>query len=190
MSINLTGYDILVRDAESKENLLASKIVSYNPTANRVELDAKKDADLEGRLLNVLIYNNQDAYEYSGNVNKFTGTDNIEIGLFHGVEKSERKNERYNLGIPAVFIEYIDSQIKEKEHQRIPIKILDISRSGIRIESPKKDLEIGAFFAIVVIVTGVVQIYRGKVVRIAREEGTLKEYGCMLLTKEEYPGQI
>lgn len=134
MNLDFKGYDAIVRDEETEDTLLMGKVVAFDKETNLIELNVQNTIDLSQRKMQVLLFSDGLAYSYHGTFRKLLTQNQIGIALYKGGVKVDRKNERFAVDLKAEIVEHKqeDGTVIEDEHTGI--YILDISRSGIRIE--------------------------------------------------------
>lgn len=187
---DFTGYNIIIRDGETDQTIINSVVLSYNKEKMLATIDDEKSLDLTDKTLKVLIYNTDEAFSFMAHAPKHTGSSRLELGLFHGEHKEERKNERFPLGLDAVVIEHISAMGEESASRRLPSKIIDISKSGVCVECVLLEFKVGDRLAVQVMVQGKPHIYYCEIVRIIMSAEGRKQYGCTLLKRDEFRGFI
>ncbi len=113
-----------------------------------------------------------------------------EAALYKGTVKADRKNERFTVDLSSEIIEQItENGVTTPEHE-IPIHILDISRSGVRIQGEELDLKKFDKITIRFTIRKQTKKYYAQIVRIGKtdSENNIIEYGCELLTYQQYNG--
>lgn len=186
MNTDFTGYNIIIRDSETDETMINSVVVSYNREKMLATIDDEKKLDLTDKTLKVLIYNTDEAFSFMAHAPKFTGSNRLELGLFHGEHKEERKNERFPLGLDAIVIEHISAMEEKVATRRLPAKVVDISKNGICVECVLLEFKVGDHLAAQVMVQGKPHVYYCEIVREIISDTGRKQYGCMLLNKENF----
>lgn len=187
---DFTGYDMIARDAETNETLFMGKIAAYNKIQNIIEVDAQPQADFEQRRMRVLIFQEGQAYDSYGTYRKLLNGNQIGVALYKGTVKADRKNERFTVDLSSEIIEQItENGVSTLEHE-IPIHILDISRSGVRIQGEGLDLKKYDKITIRFTIRKQTKKYYAQIVRIGKEDPdhNILEYGCELLTYQQYNG--
>ncbi|MDD3369293.1 MAG: PilZ domain-containing protein [Lachnospiraceae bacterium] len=188
MYTNFTGYDVIVRDEASNVTLFMGKVASYDELQNLIEINFQPTVDLEQRHMRVLLYHNGRAYTYHGTFRKGLGIGQMGIALYKGSAKTDRKNERFSIDLGAEILEHRDENGKVLFQGSTPIHIMDISRSGLRIQATEIKPGVHEKISIRFTVRNVAKTYYARVVRVGKkdEKGQQIEYGCELLTMQEY----
>lgn len=188
MSLDFEGYDVIIRDDDTEETLLMGKVGVHNKEQNMIELDAQPMQELEQRHMLVLLFKDGQAYTYHGSYRRLLGNNPIGIALYRGEVKQDRKNERFAINIGANIIEHKAEDGEVLYNKRTQFNIMDISRSGVRIQGQDLHLRIKDKIQIRFILHSKIMEYYARIVRVGEQDetGILIEYGCELLTKAEY----
>lgn len=187
MVIDFTGYNVVIREDETSQALWMGKVEAYNKEKNIIEVDGFQTIDLEKyRKLQVFLFLNGQAYIYHGTYRKLGGVDRVGIALYQGKVKNDRKSERFLINIEAEIVERKSEteEIASNEHHKI--QIMDISRSGIRIQGMELQLSINDWIAVSFAVLGLEKTCYAKIIRIGNSKEDVTEYGCKLMTVQKY----
>lgn len=188
MIINFTGYDAIIRDEETNETLLQGKVAVYHKAENLIEIDTLPLTDLSQKKMHILLYQSGMAYISHGTFRKVHNIHHTGIALFRGELKADRKNERFPIQINAIITDHLTPTGQKISDIRYRIKILDISRSGIRIEGANLHLKKGEKIMVRFQLKDQFKEYHARIVRVGSRnmESLITEYGCELITRQEY----
>ncbi len=190
MNINFKGYNIIIKNEETDETILMSKVLESNIELNIVEVAAVPDIDISQLRMRVLLYmDGHTAYTYNGTFRKSANPMVFAIALYKGNVKTDRKSERFNINLAASIVELRDPAYMQPISVSIPCTIIDISRSGVRISiNCNAPVKLGYRFAVHFTIKDIARTYYGKIIRfISKDDSSeIYEYGCELLTKPEY----
>lgn len=185
---DFTGFHVIIKDSKSKETLAMSKVEAWNAGQYMIELAVPFCEDLAQKHLDVLLYRNGEAYSFQGTYRKLLGMDRCGIALYKGEMKEERHSQRFSIHLEADVIEVRNSSGILSSREHIPIEIQDISRSGIRFVTTDREYHKGDCVGVSFTLQGKQHKYYAKIMRCGAQDNK-KEYGCALLTREQYENQ-
>lgn len=131
-SKNFEGAKVIIKDEESKKNLLESVVSKHNLTYGMIDVEGKL-WEIEGRdQVEVIITMGGERYLFKGIVQRLPREKNIQIALYKGSTKEERIFKRFTLSTYAAIEKvYNKDGIKIGERQAI-VEVENISSSGIQ----------------------------------------------------------
>ncbi len=188
MHVDFTGFQVIIKDSNSKETLAMSKVEAWNPGLYMIELVVPYPEDLDQRQLDVLLYRNGEAYSFHGTYRKLLGMERCGVALYKGQMKEERHSQRFSIHLEADVIEARSTTGVLSTREHVPIEIQDISRSGIRFVTTDREYHKGDSVGVSFTLQGKQHKYYAKIMRCGEQDGK-KEYGCALLTREQYENQ-
>jgi len=181
LSGNFEGNTVLIYTPEGEE-LRQTVISAHDKTLQQIEVRNGVPQSLDiGDVCPILIMTQPTPIEFQARVAK-SGTERVFV-LFKGKTKEDRQHTRYKVNFPARLDSFISDGQTFPLHKPLEIRVIDISRSGIRFAAPTNSLMKGDKFSIVLNFDGGEKTFVGTVKNLRDRNGVLAEYGCKLMHK-------
>lgn len=175
---NLVGCRTQIKDMKTNQLIANTRITAYDPIKKVLTISASGLTYREDREVSLLVFAQNDIFEYFGTLKKPLVSNEFEITLYRGKKKEGRKNKRYDIAAKGVVREIdIEGQTVQL---RKPIEITtqNISANGLLIEAMAGSFE-RKNRIIVEIDLGESKIRsQYEVVRIQNQSLWTEEYGC------------
>lgn len=180
-----TGFKncrIIIKDALQDVVIADTRITSYDWEKNKVRVNAFMLENTECMDVVVLIFGEDSLYEYLGQLESAKVIDEKAIRLFNGKEKEDRACSRYDLYTHGEIEQIEIMKHKINLHKPIEIKALNISASGILLQSMSESFkEEDEIMANVVLDNRRFKM-KCQIVRIQNSGLWTEEYGCRILS--------
>lgn len=163
--------------------LADEKILGHNAIANTIQVQGSAYDWKSHTRLTILIFQGDQLLEFKGTTKKSTVSSNIEIGLYQGKRKEDRKQSRYKL----CTLGEVKSIVVENQnvflHQPIPAMVKNISTTGILIMALTNCFQDNSIFQLHVPADSHELAVECRVVRKREVTQQLSEYGCRFLKR-------
>ena len=178
---DLKGRTVIVREPESLEVLLETKVLEYN--RDRALITISDDNKMLRRIdkVSVIILGRTKAYEFLGSTRRLPGSDRIDLALFNCKTTPIRAEPRYSLNSEALIEEFVEK--KSKMLRKLPFKvyIVNVSATGALVEPVHLRFEVGEIFNMRMHMGGTEVLVTAQVIREERDERSTLRYGCKFL---------
>lgn len=175
---NLIGCRTQIKDMETNQLIANTRITAYDPVKKILTISGTGLRYQGDREVSLLVFYQNDIFEYFGNLRKPLVSNEFEISLYRGKKKEGRSNKRYEI-VAKGRVKGIDIE-GQRVDLRKPIEITtkNISANGLLIEAMAGSFERKNRIW-VDIDFGESQI-RGvyEVVRLQNQNLWTEEYGC------------
>lgn len=178
---DLTGCRILIKDKDMGTQIADTKILSFDMARNTVKIDAGACSFSKNREVLLLVFSGDKLLEFAGNMKRAQIAGEIEINLYQGREREERGNQRYGIELSGDALAIMIANRMIKLRKPIPIKVHNISASGLLIEAMPDSFERGDRIEIFLPVSEshLHGIY--EVVRLHKQDETGDQFGCKVV---------
>lgn len=175
---NLIGCRVQIKDMETNQLIANTRITAYDPVNKILTISASGLKYREDREVSLLVFYQNDVFEYFGNLRKPLVSNEFEISLYRGKKKEGRRNKRYAIAANGVVrgIEIEGQMVQLRKPINITTK--NISANGLLIEAMagsferKNRIQVDIDFGD----SGIRSAY--EVVRIQNQTLWTEEYGC------------
>ncbi len=174
----LVGRKIQIKDMNTGKLIASTRITAFDSAKKTVKISASGLSSPGCREVSVLIFGAHRLLEYYGNMNKPVIANELEIDLYSGRVREDRKRLRYDIKAPG---KVTGIQIAGKRITlRKPIEITtkNISANGLLIESEAGSFEKGDRILIRLDLGETTLRGMYEVVRIQNQNLWTEEYGC------------
>lgn len=182
---NFRNGRVVVRDRETGEAIAETTVLEFDSHSNILTIPRGSIPLDEERALTLLILSHNVVYEYFGNIRKNRAGDDIRIAIFGEKEKDERGFPRYELKAEAAIEALVLEGQRVVLNRSIPIRIKNISASGLLIEAGEYELEEGEQIWVNIHLEGNAFTSKYEIVRTQRKAGRILLYGCRNLIRDE-----
>jgi len=172
-----TGSAVFLYDAKTNGLMARSTVIGHNKGDMSVEIDELLPFR-SGTAVTVLILTSPVPRSYQGRL--IVRGSKTSVALHHGKEKEGRKSPRHPVNLPATIVQRVYSQRGDGNPDPIPVSIVNISTTGIRIRTPLETLSAGDIFQIRLMIGNKAQVMTAEAV-FAQDNRTDSEYGCQFL---------
>jgi len=179
---NYTGHfvDSPVFIYDTNNTLIArTKITGYGKVEKYIEVAEGLRNVKPGTKLQLLIIHSTGASELGG-VLKSVRQGIYEISVYGEKEREVRATARHALNASAVISDMVHGYETKTPSEPIPVTIVDMSTTGILINSRDNRLDIGALLQVEFNAHKKTCILYGEIVREHADESGAYEYGCKL----------
>ncbi len=181
-SHNFENKRVIVKDSQGQETLIDASILTHNKQYHTVEipvLDAVKKT-LPAKVILIILLSDR-IIHYYGTVRPTLVMGRIEVALYRGSEKEDRKHKRYKLLVDGI----VDSMMIEGQvialSKEIPVDVINISRGGVLIRGERSSFLIGAILRLRINMNEKEETSLFcKVVRMNEISTIEAEFGCQL----------
>ncbi len=182
---NFRNGRVVVRDRETGEVITETKVIEFDSHNNILTIPRGSIPFSEERALTLLILSHNVVYEYFGNIRKNRAGDDIRIAIFGEKEKDDRGFPRYELKAEAAIDAFVIGGQRVALNRSVPVRIKNISASGLLIEAGEYELEDGEQIWVNIHLEGNSFTSKYEIVRTQKEAGRILLYGCRNLIRDE-----
>jgi hypothetical protein len=180
-AVDFTDCTALIYDEEGNE-LASVKILDYQANLNTIKV-SENPALVAGNRCDVVILMSPIPYMFKGNIH--AGGVYKRITLYKGEEKENRKNSRYKVSLLGLIDNLIYEGKKFRLHTAVKVKMVNLSRSGFRLNAHHNTLSKGDRFTLHVQTNENLKKMTAEVVNSSDSPFTNTEYGCRIITLPE-----
>lgn len=180
-----TGCSILIHD-EGGNHLCSTVVTSFDKSTLRIEVEETPKNLINGAFCRLLILSSPAPYEYHGRVIK-EGT-RIAIAMYKGQEKENRGAARYEVNLTARIEHLICDGRAYPLHTPLEVRVLNISKSGVRFRTPFYALSDGDRFNMRMKISDNEKLLIASVTNHSDHESKTSEYGCSFLISKDKGG--
>ena len=175
MAHNYIGCSVVLH-SDRWELLGTASIIAHDVKANAIELSTVPENVQIGKMHKVMIFSPNRLREYTARADRYGGK--TLFLLSKGQDKENRASERHPVDFDAV-IESLTCDNKEYTLcLGINVKLVNISRSGVRFTAPFYTLLMGDIFSIRMEIGGLYKLIVAEVVNNINTEPVESQYGC------------
>jgi len=177
----------MIYDAEGN-HLVSTKVTYYEKSALRIEVAEIPPKLTHGSSCKLLILSSPSPYDYQGRVRRDGARSNIAMYLGH--EKESRNAVRYRIDSSALIENLICDNRPYALHTPLEVKLINISKSGVRFSAPYSSLTDGDRFQMRLKINESDKLLIADVVHHIDFEPEKSEYGCRFLIGSEKVGGV
>lgn len=178
---DLKGCTVIVREPESLEVLLETRILEYNRDRAIITIFDEKKMLRRIDKVSVIILGSSKAYDFMGSTRRLPGSDRIDLALYNCKTMPIRAEARYSVNSEA-WVEYF-AETKSSSVRKLPFKVyvVNVSATGALIEPVHLSFEVGEIFVMRLKLGGAEMHVTTKILREERDEHGSIRYGCKFL---------
>ena len=133
--------------------------------------------------VSLLIFSENEIFEFRGNVRRISVPGRISIALFKGRVKEDRSSTRYVVNAPATITSLIIDGKVSPFAKAEPATVINVSTVGVLLRTSPNILELPSFFQLKLMICGSETILNNAVVRTHKSTSEYTEFGCKLVSK-------
>ena len=183
LSNDYTGCSILIYDAVDNHHLCSTVVTDYDKNEMRIQIEVAPPTLETGKVCRLLILCTPTPCEYQGRVLS-EGTQKT-IAMYQGQEKESRGAVRYELNAPALIEKLICDGQAYPLHTPLKVKLINISKTGVRFRTPNYSLSSGDQFQMRMKIGVNEKLLIAEVTNHIDKDSTTSEYGCRFLMVSE-----
>ncbi len=181
-SHNFENKRVIVKDAQDSATLIDARITTHNKQYHTVEIPVSDSVKkmLPAKVILIILLKDS-IIHYYGTVRPTLAMGQVEVALYRGSEKEDRKHKRYNLMVNGV----VDAMIIEGQtitlSKAIATTVINISRGGVLVRAESSSFLVGAILRLKINMNDEEEtLLFCRVVRMNELTTTEAEFGCQL----------
>lgn len=175
MEYNFEGFPVIIYD-ENGEYITKTIIMAFNRSTMTISISGEIEGIERGVRLIIMIIHPNGVSEYHGIARELIYT--REISLYKGHHRGGRAESRYLINTPAVVKKIFVSHIQNILPVPHNVCIIDISKSGVLVNSPSKRFYVGTILEISINIGGKDTLVYAKIIREVDKQDNTFDYGC------------
>ena len=179
-SNQLVGRKVYVYEAGSDQAIAETTIQGLELAQMIIKVKSDVLYQRHPGRVTVLLLLETAIYEYRGMLRR-SGYGMCEIALYQGKEREKRLSKRFAVGAEACVDTLLSGDRAIPLKKPIPMRVLDISTSGARLQAAPKMLLTGACFQLRMNIGQKETVINSTVVWVRETDPELWEYGCTFL---------
>lgn len=177
----LKNCRIIIKKIEDNSIIADTTIKRYESSNNSVVLDADSLTEKRFRSVYVLIFGENNLYEFSANIKGSMIENEVEVLLGKRKKKEDRKRTRYPLILNGVIDTIKIKNFNIRLRKPMKIKTINMSSIGVLFSADLGCLEVGSKCRIVVEIERKALALVCEVVRIHESNTRTEKYACKIL---------
>lgn len=180
---NFKGCKTIVRDDETGDTITETEILDFDQVMVVITLNSRPFENMGYGRVSLLVFTENEIFEFQGNVRRISVPGRISIALFKGRVKEDRYSKRYIVNAPASIISLIiDGEVSPFAEPE-PVTVVNVSTDGVLVRARPNALEIPSCFQLKLMIGGSETILNNCVVRTHKSTSEYTEFGCKLIAK-------
>lgn len=173
-----TGCKIYIYD-EDGNNLCCTQVTYYNRSVLRIEVEEPPSSLDAGDPCKLLIMTTPVPCEYRGRIIRIGKRK--PIAMYHGRECEKRAEPRHKVVLPAHIDNYVCDGGIYPLHTMLPVKMINLSKSGVRFRTPHYALNIGDRFVMRISIKDKSRMVLAEVKNQLHSGTNFTDYGCCFM---------
>lgn len=180
----LKGCKVILHDEKSGKTLAETVVLDFDRQRQVITVNTSRYSLADAARLSLLILSERTIVECMGTARRQDSRGQREIALFHVAEKESRGSTRYALQAPARIESVLLANRIIPLDEPLEVTVLDISASGIRIQTDRSELFRGCCFQLRLKIAESDTVVETTVVRVQEGKNGVKSFGCRFIALE------